>query len=584
MLLKNYTSHILAFSKCLILSFFIVLTACKTETPHERTIERGKIADSIMVVSAREEASRIGAEIMRKGGNAFDALIAVDMALNVAYPFAGSLGGGGFMVYRKANGEVGSIDYREKAPIAATHDMYLDTEGNPVDSLSRQGPLAVGVPGSIAGMFAIHEKLGSLPMAEILQPVIELAENGYQITDNQLARFQYYASVFDKVNEKETLYSIGFRESDSTKIKSGDLVKNPQLAETLKRIAANGKQEFYEGETAQKLVEFIQNHGGIITLDDLKSYEAVWRKPIISNYKNLRVIGMPPPSSGGVCLAEILKMIEPYDLKSFGHNSVKSIQVITEAERRAYADRSFFLGDPDFNDIPIDSLTSKDYAVKRMTNFSFDKATPSSEVKHGVISGYESMETTHFSLIDQYGNAVALTTTLNGAYGSKLYVDELGFFLNNEMDDFSVKPGEPNMFGLIGAEANKIEPQKRMLSSMTPTIVEKEGKLWMTVGTPGGSTIITSVLQTILNVAVFDYGMQEAVDAPRFHHQWLPDVVTFEPDAFGKELLDTLSNKGYETRQENSVILGKVDGVLVLPDGSLEGGADRRGDDTAVGF
>ena len=582
--LKNYTAHTLAFSKCLILSFFIVLTACKTETPHKRTIERGKIADSIMVVSAREEASRIGAEIMRKGGNAFDALIAVDMALNVAYPFAGSLGGGGFMVYRKANGEVGSIDYREKAPIAATHDMYLDTEGNPVDSLSRQGPLAVGVPGSIAGMFAIHEKLGSLPMAEILQPVIELAENGYQITDNQLARFQNYASVFDKVNGKETLYSIGFRESDSTKIKSGDLVKNLQLAETLKRIAANGKKEFYEGETAQKLVEFIQNHGGIITLDDLKSYEAVWRKPIISNYKNLRVIGMPPPSSGGVCLAEILKMIEPYDLKSFGHNSAKSIQVITEAERRAYADRSFFLGDPDFNDIPIDSLTSEDYAAKRMANFSFEKATPSSEVKHGVISGYESMETTHFSLIDQYGNAVALTTTLNGAYGSKLYVDELGFFLNNEMDDFSVKPGEPNMFGLIGAEANKIEPQKRMLSSMTPTIVEKEGKLWMTVGTPGGSTIITSVLQTILNVAVFDYGMQEAVDAPRFHHQWLPDVVTFEPDAFGKELLDTLSNKGYEIRQENSVILGKVDGVLVLPDGSLEGGADRRGDDTAVGF
>lgn len=571
-------------SRFLVLSFFLILAACKTETPKPRSIERGKIADSIMVVSAREEASRIGAEILQKGGNAFDALIAVDMALNVAYPFAGSLGGGGFMVYRKADGEVGSIDYREKAPMAATHDMYLDKEGNAIDSLSRQGPLAVGVPGSIAGMFAIHEKLGSLPMAEILQPVIELAEKGYQITENQLARFQNYASVFDQVNGKETLYSIGFRESDSIKIKAGDRIKNPQLASTLKRIAANGKQEFYEGETAQKLVDFIQKHGGIISLDDLKNYEAVWREPIISNYKNLRVIGMPPPSSGGVCLAEILKMIEPYDLKSFGHNSAKSIQVITEAERRAYADRSFFLGDPDFNEIPIDSLTSEAYAMRRMQSFGFDKATPSAEVKHGAISGYESMETTHFSLIDQYGNAVALTTTLNGAYGSKLYADELGFFLNNEMDDFSVKPGVPNMFGLIGAEANKIEPQKRMLSSMTPTIVEKEGQLWMTVGTPGGSTIITSVLQTILNVAVFDYGMQEAVDAPRFHHQWLPDVVTFEPDAFGKELLDTLSNKGYEIRQENSVILGKVDGVLVLPDGKLEGGADRRGDDTAVGF
>ena len=293
---------------------------------------------------------------------------------------------------------------------------------------------------------------------------------------------------------------------------------------------------------------------------------------------------MPPPSSGGICLAEIFKMLEPYDLVKYGHNSLKSIQVITEAERRAYADRSFFLGDPDFNDIPIDSLTSSSYAKRRMANFSFEHATPSSEVAHGVIPGYESMETTHFSIVDQYGNAVALTTTLNGAYGSKLYADELGFFLNNEMDDFSVKPGVPNMFGLIGAEANKIEPQKRMLSSMTPTIVEKDGKLWMTVGTPGGSTIITSVLQTILNVEDFGMGMQEAVDAPRFHHQWMPDVVTFEPDAFGTDLLDSLSAKGYHVRQENSVILGKVDGVLVLPNGTLEGGADHRGDDTAVGY
>lgn len=562
----------------------ITISACKTEQNAPRKIQRGKLADSIMVVSAREEASRIGAEILKNGGNAFDALIAVDMALNVAYPFAGSLGGGGFMVYRKANGEVGSIDYREKAPIAATHDMYLDTNGNPVDSLSRQGPLAVGVPGSISGMFAINEKLGSMPMSQILEPVIELAKNGYIITENQLNRFQNYAPVFDQVNGKEILYSIGFRDSDSLKVSAGDLLKNPVLAETLQRIADNGKDEFYEGETAQKLVNFIKAHGGIITLEDLKSYEAIWRQPIISTYKELRVIGMPPPSSGGVCLAQIFKMLEPYDMQEYGHNSVKSIQVITEAERRAYADRSFFLGDPDFNDIPVDSLTSDAYAARRMQNFSFESATPSAEIKHGSINGYESMETTHFSIIDQYGNAVALTTTLNGAYGSKLYVDVLGFFLNNEMDDFSVKPGEPNMFGLIGAAANKIEPQKRMLSSMTPTIVEKDGKLWMTVGTPGGSTIITSVLQTILNVTDYGMGMQEAVDAPRFHHQWLPDVVTFEPDAFGEELLNTLQAKGYEIRQENSVILGKVDGVLVLPDGTLEGGADRRGDDTAVGF
>ncbi|PHR95227.1 MAG: gamma-glutamyltransferase [Leeuwenhoekiella sp.] len=567
-----------------ILTFVLVLNSCKTEQKQPRSIQRGKLADSIMVVSAREEASRIGAEILKKGGNAFDALIGVDMALNVAYPFAGSLGGGGFMVYRKADGEIGSIDYREKAPMAATHDMYLDENGEAIASLSREGALAVGVPGTIAGMFAIHEKLGSMPMAEILEPVIALAEKGYVVTENQWNRYRNYAAVFDSINGMETLYSVGFRESDSLKIKAGDTIKNPVLAATLKRIAQNGKSEFYEGETAQKLVNFMQKHGGIITLEDLKNYEAVWRKPIVSSYKKLKIIGMPPPSSGGVCLAQIFKMIEPYELSTYGHNSLKSIQVITEAERRAYADRSFFLGDPDFNDIPIETLISAEYATERMENFSFEQATPSSEVEHGVIPGYESMETTHFSIVDQYGNAVALTTTLNGAYGSKLYADELGFFLNNEMDDFSVKPGVPNMFGLIGAAANKIEPQKRMLSSMTPTIVEKDGKLWMTVGTPGGSTIITSVLQTILNVADFQMGMQEAVDAPRFHHQWLPDVVTFEPDAFGKSLLDSLTAKGYQIRQENSVILGKVDGVLVLPDGTLEGGADRRGDDTAVGY
>ena len=356
------------------------------------------------------------------------------------------------------------------------------------------------------------------------------------------------------------------------------------LGKTLRRIIENGKDEFYKGETGRKLVEYLQSKGGIITMEDLGKYEAKWRNPIQFAYKDLNIISMSPPSSGGVCLAQIMKMIEPYDLKNYGHNTLKSIQVITEAERRAYADRSFYLGDPDFVKIPIDTLISDSYLADRMNNFDPNKATLSSDLSYGTIPGYESSETTHYSIVDQFGNAISVTTTLNGAYGSKLYVPELGFFLNNEMDDFSAKPGTPNMFGLLGAEANAIAPEKRMLSSMTPTLVEKEGKLWMSVGTPGGSTIITSVLQTILNVKEYGMSMQDAVNAPRFHHQWLPDVVIFEPNSFDKKVIDSLQAKGYKTNEEETRVIGKVDGILVLPNGSLEGGADRRGDDTAVGF
>jgi len=356
------------------------------------------------------------------------------------------------------------------------------------------------------------------------------------------------------------------------------------LAETLKRIALNGKDEFYKGETAKIFVNYLNEKGGIITLEDLERYEAKWRDPITFHYKDLRVISMAPPSSGGICLAQIMKMIEPFDLKSYGQNSLKSIQVMTEAERRAYADRSYFLGDPDFVDIPMKTLMSDVYFQERMQDFSFEKATPSDSISHGKIVGYESNETTHFSIVDQYGNAVSVTTTLNGAYGSKLYVDELGFFLNNEMDDFSSKPGAPNMFGLTGNEANSIAPEKRMLSSMTPTIVEKEGLLYMVVGTPGGSTIITSVLQTILNVEEFGMSMQEAVDAPRFHHQWLPDLIFMEPNAFGKDLQSKLEALGYHITEDLTPVIGIVDAILVLENGQLEGGADHRGDDTAIGF
>ncbi|MBP2833961.1 gamma-glutamyltransferase [Aquimarina sp. U1-2] len=563
----------------LMVSITLLVVSCTTTTkekPKSYPPVRGLIAQKAMVVSARKEASKIGADIMKKGGNAFDAMIATEMALAVSYPFAGSLGGGGFMVYRKHTGETGALDYREKAPLAASKNMYLDEKGNPIPDKSTIGALAIGVPGTVAGLFAVHNKFGSLSIDEILSPVIHLAEKGFIVTEKQKARFDAYRDLFVDVNRDTIVWAKAY--------KTGDTIKNKTLAKTLKRIILNGKDEFYKGETGKKLVKRIQDHGGIITMEDLSKYEAKWRAPIQFTYRDLSIISMSPPSSGGVCLAQIMKMIEPYPISKYRHNQCKTIQVITEAERRAYADRSFYLGDPDFTNIPIDTLLSKAYLSGRMDDFTFDEATDSSAINCGLITGYESDETTHYSIIDPFGNAVSATVTLNGAYGSKLYVPEVGTFLNNEMDDFSTKPGIPNMFGLIGAAANSIAPEKRMLSSMTPTIVEKSGKLWMSVGTPGGSTIITSVLQTILNVKEFGMTMQDAVNAPRFHHQWLPDVIVFEPNSFDHQLLDSLRAKGYHSSEEQSRILGKVDGILVLPDGTLEGGADKRGDDTAVGF
>jgi gamma-glutamyltranspeptidase/glutathione hydrolase len=559
--------------KILFLLAFVII-GCKSS--EKTTAPTGLVSTKAMVVSAREEASTIGSAIMEKGGNAFDAMVATELALAVSYPQAGNIGGGGFMVFRKANGETGALDYREKAPLAASKDMFLDKNGNVIEGKSTATALASGVPGTIAGLFEVHQKYGSLPIAEILKPVIALAEKGVRVTENQARSLATYRATFFKTNGPNSLFSKEYKVNDT--------IKYPALAATLKRIAKNGRDEFYKGETAQKLVAFLSPKGGNITLEDLEKYNAKWRTPITFQYKDLKIISMSPPSSGGICLNQIMEMIEPYKLSEMGHNSQKAIQLITEAERRAYADRNYYLGDPDFVKLPMKELVDPAYLKSRMSNFTFEKATKSSDVAPGTIKGYESMQTTHYSIVDAKGNAVSVTTTLNDNYGSKIYCDELGFFLNNQMDDFSAKAGAPNLYGLTGTEANSIAPEKRMLSSMSPTIVEKNGKLFMVVGTPGGSTIITSVLQTILNVYEFGMSMQEAVNAPRFHHQWLPDEITFEPGSFPKDVLENLAKKGYIINEKNNKIIGQVNAVLLLPNGKLEGGADKRSDNKAVGF
>ncbi|HRI78961.1 MAG TPA: gamma-glutamyltransferase [Cyclobacteriaceae bacterium] len=560
----------------LLLALFTISFAPLPEPP-----VKGLVTDQAMVVSAHPLASQVGVEIMKKGGNAVDAVVAVQLALTVVFPAAGNIGGGGFMVLRQADGSIDALDYREKAPALAKTNMYLDKQGNVVPGLSSFGHLASGVPGSVDGMVEAHKKYGKLTWKEVVQPAIELALKGFTLTDREAKNLNDIQGALIRYNSVPPAFLI-------RKWKSGDSIHWTDLGHTLERIRDKGREGFYSGKTADDIVAEMKRGKGLISLEDLKNYKSVWRKPIVANYKSFKIITMPPPSSGGICLAQLLKSVEPYPISKWGHNSAETIHLMTEAERWVYADRSKYLGDPDFFKVPVTQLLDSNYIKKRMTSYKKDVATSSKEVNPGAIQGYESVETTHISIIDPAGNAVSTTTTLNEWFGSRVIVAGSGFFLNDEMDDFSSKPGSPNMYGLLGGESNKIEPAKRMLSAMTPTIVEKDNKLFMVLGSPGGARIITAVFQVFLNVTEHHMGMQEAVNARRVHSQWYPDAVFPEKGALKSADSTSLATMGHSI-QSLRVLgtngIGRVDAILVTKDGKLEGGADySRGDNAARGF
>ena len=536
--------------------------------------EQANKSKHAMVVSAHPLASEIGLQIIKNGGNAVDAAVAVQFALAVVYPSAGNIGGGGFFVYRSNGGECSTLDFREKAPLNAQRDMYLDTLGNVVDNLSLIGHLAVGVPGTVDGMVTIHEKYGRLSWEKVIQPSIDLANNGFVLTEKQARNLNYFNK--SKLNFND--YNPYFKDT----YHKGDTLLLRDLGNTLIQIREHKREGFYKGVVADQIVEEMQKNNGLIDHDDLESYRSVWREPIVFPYKKYNVITMGPPSSGGIVLAQLMKMTSIFDVAKMGFHSHYSVHLMSEIERRAFADRSKYLGDPDFYDIPQDQLLDSIYLIKRLNNINLSHATPSDSVHPGELLFEESDETTHFSIVDEYGNAVSITTTLNGSYGSGVIVDGAGFLLNNEMDDFSIKPGYPNLYGLIGGEANAIAPEKRMLSSMTPSIVEKNDSLYLVVGSPGGSAIITAVYQTLLNVIEFEMSIDSAVNSPRFHHQWKPDQIKMEQSLSKNQILiDALKNYGHHIKYVSS--MNRVDAILVKND-SLFGGADRRGDDFAAGY
>jgi len=565
---------------CILLLFALLTSGCNTKDNNDlnNTFIEGQFIASGngMVVSAHPESSRAGIKILMEGGNAMDAAAAVEFALAVCYPEAGNIGGGGFMVIRKASGEADAIDYREKAPAAANRDMFIDSAGNVIKGLSTNSHLACGVPGTVDGILKVHSKYGKLPFSEVIQPAIDLAEKGFPLTELQAKSLNSNRKNFIERNRirpafvKDSLW------------KEGDTLKQPELANTLKLIRDYGHDGFYKGITARYIEDEMKRGGGLITADDLDSYSAQWRKPVTGTYRGYKIITAPPPSGGGIILLQLLGMVENFPVRKWGFHSDKTIHVMIEAEKRAFADRAVFLGDPDFVKIPVSGLVSKRYLKERVNNLDMTKASLPEEIKPGNPELYESEETTHYSVVDKWGNAVAATTTLNATFGTSIVVEGAGFLLNNQMDDFSIKPGHPNIYGLTGGEANSIEPGKRMLSSMTPAIVEKSNKLFLVLGSPGGSTIPTSVFQVILNIIDFKMNIKEAVTAGRFHNQWMPDQTDMEKGSIDSLTTIILCNLGHKFNTRSAI--GRVNAIMVDKKGIRHSGADTRGNNVACGY